>query len=226
MLSLGITHGDIKPQNVLIFKSDNGSYTAKVADFGVSTWSADDDHRITLPESWPWYAPEIYEYPEFSPQQAVKADVFSFGMLCLWFMFEKYFSGVLPLPEVVQLMRSSYNYKGESWSFQFLADLKKDDSLTQLASQLVMVETGLDVESRQILDQFFKKCLACDPKSRDVDIQYLLKHINIHQYVLLASAMNFAKYCSRTQPIASSAMTEIVSSMDHDFTVRFQNNEY
>lgn len=170
---------------MLIFKGDNGSFTAKVADFGVSTWSAHDDYRITLPESWPWYAPEIYEYPEFSPQQAVKADVFSFGMLCLWFMFEKYLSGVLPLPEgAAQLTRSSYTYKSEDRSFHFLADLKKEDSLTQLASQLVTVETGLDVDSRQILEQFFRGCLACDPNARDVDIQYLLKHMNIHQYVL------------------------------------------
>jgi serine/threonine protein kinase len=226
MLALDIIHGDIKPQNVLIFKGDNGSFTAKVADFGFSTRSAHDDHHIALPESWPWYAPEIREYPELSPQQAAKTEVFSFGMLCLWFMFEKYLSGVLPLPGAAQSARSSYIYKGEDRSLQFLADLKKEDSLTQLASQLVMVETDLDVESRQMLEHFFRGCLPCDPKSRDVDIQYLLKHMNVHQYELLVLVMNHAKYCSRTQPIASSAVAEIISPIDHDFNVRFQNDEH
>ena len=216
----------MKPENVLVFKGDDGSFTIKVADFGFSTWYDGDDNHIVLHETWPWYAPECRAYPEFTPAQAAKTDVFSFGMLCLWFMFEKYLSGVLPLPEAAQPARSSYTYKGENWSLQFLADLKKEDSLTQLASQLVMAEAGLDVESRQMLEQFFRGCLACDPKSRNVDIQYLLKHMNMYQYELLVLAMNHAKYCSRTQPIASSAVAENISLIDHDFNVRFQNDEY
>jgi len=102
-------------------------------------------------------------------------------------MFEKYLSGALPLPEAAHPARSSYT--GKDRSLQFLADLKKKDSLAQLASQLVMAEAGLNAESRLILEQFFKGCLARDPKSRDVDIQYLLKNMKMHEYELLILAL-------------------------------------
>jgi serine/threonine protein kinase len=181
MLLTGIIHGDIKPENVLLFKGDNGSYTAKVADFGFSTWGAQDNTGIVLPQSWPWYAPECDEYPEFTSVRAIKTDVFSFGMLCLWFMFEKYLSGVLPLPEATRSERIADIYEGKHRSLKFLADLKKRGVLAKFANQLVAAEAGLDAEMRQILQHFFGGCLARDPEARVVDIQHITKHLNIQQ---------------------------------------------
>jgi hypothetical protein len=66
--------------------------------------------------------PEYDEYPEFSSAMAMKIDVFSFGMLCLWFMFEKYLTGVLPLPDIVKSEGSSCPYEGEHRSLKFLSD--------------------------------------------------------------------------------------------------------
>lgn len=183
MLCLGIIHGDIKPHNIIIFRGDDGSFTAKITDFGFSTRYLHDDDHIMLPESWPWYAPECREYPGFSPQQALITDVFSFGMLCLWFIFEKYLSGVLQLPGAVQSERTSYNCETKHRSLEFLDDLKKRRYLTQFAGQLVMAETSLDAETRRMLECFFNGCLECDPQSRDINIQYSLNHMNIHQYV-------------------------------------------
>lgn len=215
-----IIHGDIKPDNVLIFKANSGSFFAKVADFGFSTWFAHNDNHIRLPECPLWNAPEWVEYPDFTSAQAMKADVFSFGMLCLWFMFEKYLSGVLPLPEIAQSARTPYTYEGQHRSLRFLADLKKNGSMTQLAHQLVMTEVGLNAESRLMLQQFFSGCLAYDPQSRDVDIQHSLKHMNIHQYKSLLLAMKSAKHDSRTQPFAQAPVGEMSLPVDHDFKVR------
>ncbi|KAF4335478.1 kinesin [Fusarium beomiforme] len=75
-----VIHGDIKPQNILIFKRDD-AFSAKVADFGYSAWYAPDDKNIVLPRSPLWHAPEIDEYPEFSSEMALKTDVYSFGLL-------------------------------------------------------------------------------------------------------------------------------------------------
>ena len=36
-------HGDIKPENVLIFRDTNGLFVAKVTDFGYSTIVTVDD---------------------------------------------------------------------------------------------------------------------------------------------------------------------------------------
>ncbi|CAI4215618.1 unnamed protein product [Parascedosporium putredinis] len=83
-----IIHGDIKPTNVIVFREDDGSFTAKVADFGYSVYFSDADQGIKLAQSHPWYAPECNEYRRMKVQQALKTEVFSFGMLCLWFLFE------------------------------------------------------------------------------------------------------------------------------------------
>jgi hypothetical protein len=179
-----------------------------------------------LPETWPWYAPECRAYPEFTPAQAAKSDVFSFGMLCLWFLFEKYLSGVLPLPKASQSASAFHTYEDVNPSLGFLEDLKKKGSLAQFADQLVMAEAGLDAKTREMLRQFFQGCLACDPQSRDVDMQHSLKHMNIHQYELLDLAMNIAKYCYRTQLMAQTALTEAYSPADHDFKVSLPNDKH
>ncbi|OCK78127.1 kinase-like protein, partial [Lepidopterella palustris CBS 459.81] len=89
MHSNKIIHGDIKPENVLVYKDDAGAYTARVTDFGYSTRFANEDDLILVPKSWPWDAPE-HHFDSYKPYQARRMDVFMFGMLCLWVMFEKY----------------------------------------------------------------------------------------------------------------------------------------
>ncbi|KAF8539361.1 kinase-like domain-containing protein, partial [Trichophaea hybrida] len=78
-----IIHGDIKPQNVLIFKDATGKTTVKVADFGYSTLTAGARGKVYLPKSRPWNAPE-HHVREFTAPDAKLTDVYSFGMLCLW----------------------------------------------------------------------------------------------------------------------------------------------
>ena len=81
--TLDIIHGDIKPQNTLIFDNVFGGYTAKVADFGYSTQYTLPQDLIFMPRSWPWAAPE-WHHRGFTPAQATKMDTYSFGMLVLY----------------------------------------------------------------------------------------------------------------------------------------------
>lgn len=77
-----IIHGDIKPQNVLIFEDNPGDYVAKMTDFSFSTVDIDDG-LINLPFSTPWVHPEQHRNGcTFS--LAAKMDAYSFGMLCFW----------------------------------------------------------------------------------------------------------------------------------------------
>ncbi|KAF8539317.1 hypothetical protein BDD12DRAFT_882700 [Trichophaea hybrida] len=84
-----IAHGDLKPQNVLVFKgpSPEVPFVAKLADFGYSGSSAgDDDIQIT---GWTpgWCAPEIdrhvYEGASINHEELMKADNYSFGLV-MW----------------------------------------------------------------------------------------------------------------------------------------------
>ncbi|KAF3105004.1 hypothetical protein TWF102_002764 [Orbilia oligospora] len=79
-------HGDIEPQNVLICKGSDGSYSAQVTDFGYSTILAQESNEaeIILPESWPWTAPEIVRGEPITFKRGIAADVFSYGLLCFW----------------------------------------------------------------------------------------------------------------------------------------------
>src|SRR5271168_646304 len=96
---LDIIHGDIKPSNVLVFRNDADSFSAKVADFGYSTRFSKDDERIRIPRSRPWNAPEVNGDRLFNPSEARRTDIYSFGILCVWFLFEDYFTGRTPLPQ-------------------------------------------------------------------------------------------------------------------------------
>jgi serine/threonine protein kinase len=49
-----VIHGDIKPDNVLIFKNEHGNFISKLADFGFSTLSMQENELILLPRSNPW----------------------------------------------------------------------------------------------------------------------------------------------------------------------------
>lgn len=80
-------HGDIKPANVLVFRSESDRYTAKVIDFGYSSRYIRDDERLVLPISAPWNAPENDGRSSgWTPSQAAKADFYCFGLLCVWLL--------------------------------------------------------------------------------------------------------------------------------------------
>lgn len=170
-----IIHGDIKPGNVLIFKNDAGAYTARVTDFGYSTRFANEDDSFRMPKTSPWNAPEHHSN-WFKPAQARKMDLFSFGMLCLWLMFERYLSGIAKLPQTVLWAEQYFQIKKEEDLSRkrltnLLEDLKRGDKLALLAQQLVTAEQNLDDDKTQALMRFFKASLACEPGLREADLK-------------------------------------------------------
>lgn len=164
-MNVDIIHGDIKPDNVLIFKDEGGSYTAKVIDFGYSTRFVSEDDSIAMPRSEPWCAPE--HTSAATPAQARKMDMFSYAMLCFWLLFEKSLSGITPLPkdaarEVGQVFEAKRLYI----SLGVLGDLKRSDKLVQVAQALIRAQQDVDEEMKQDLQEYFSRSLARDAHGR------------------------------------------------------------
>ncbi|MCB9764765.1 MAG: SUMF1/EgtB/PvdO family nonheme iron enzyme [Alphaproteobacteria bacterium] len=76
---LGIVHGDIKPQNILM-QQTNGPYVPLVADFGLSAISGDTVHRDFYAGTPRYSAPEQYQVPV--PYNK-RTDVFALGVILL-----------------------------------------------------------------------------------------------------------------------------------------------
>ncbi|KAL1964726.1 hypothetical protein VTN77DRAFT_6752 [Rasamsonia byssochlamydoides] len=75
----GIIHGDIKPQNVLVFSHPDRRYIAKLADFGFSVIEAVESTHCRTVGTPTWRAPEANK--DIPVQALVYTDVFSFGLL-------------------------------------------------------------------------------------------------------------------------------------------------
>ena len=167
----GIIHGDIKPQNVLIFESDS-RIIAKVADFGFATYSQSHNDLIVIPKSEPWNAPEHHHRPHL-PKQARQMDVYSFGMICFWLIFEAGFPGTL---------RSSpqrFLERGQYFSFErcyaeknLLLDCKKNgNELLEWVEWLTNGDQRLSGSWKDSLSRFFESTLHFDLALRDQNLK-------------------------------------------------------
>lgn len=97
-----IIHGDIKPDNILIYQDEAG-FTAKVIDFGCSCFGAAMDDKVLLSRTIPWAAPELCDAP-ITIKAAMQADIYSYGKVCAWILFGQEMS-------VDDFARPSFNFQ-------------------------------------------------------------------------------------------------------------------
>ncbi|RDH32310.1 ankyrin repeat-containing domain protein [Aspergillus welwitschiae] len=92
---LHIVHGDVKPDNILIYKdtagSDNVPLCAKISDFGVCVDLESSEDKLTIDSYYgteDWRAPEVsdlsrWEGAAFDPEVMFRFDSYSLGLLIL-----------------------------------------------------------------------------------------------------------------------------------------------
>ena len=153
----GVIHGDIKPENILVFSENEGRHMARVTDFGYSTLFSTDNDPILMPNSGVWTAPEQH-HRGFLPRQARKMDAYSFGMLSLWLLF--------------------YN---KSWNRS--RDFKKEredlpTNLSDYASELLRATPDLEDQERVDLQKVFRSTLAQDPTERTANFDEILEFLS------------------------------------------------
>lgn len=159
-------HGDIKPENILIFANKLGGYTAKVADFGYSTVVLNAEKgRVQLPKSVPWNAPEVTEWETtFTFADAKLTDIYSFAMLCLWILFKD-----LPQRgEVLAALRLNPKAQ-ENDDSHWLQRLKEEQKLRDFAHNQIEATKELDQDQKLGLASFFRWALTDVSKERKMD---------------------------------------------------------
>lgn len=166
----------MKPANVLVFDHREEIYYPVITDFGYSRFETEDDSIEILARSQPWNAPELVIGRKCTLEDALKMDIFSFGMLCVWIMFEKYLAGLEPLPEAALKLTSDCLPEGPSAdrSKLFLQNLKKENKIIPL-TKLLVAEQDLSDEKKILMNLMFHMSLQSNPKDRasKLDVSFL-----------------------------------------------------
>ena len=160
---------------MLIFRDKNNAYVAKVADFGFSTQFRGENDLIIMPKSRIWSAPE-HHCRGFSPTEAKRMDVYSFGLLCLWLLFGA--SGqLLPAPSMTQKEGQSISFDGKQGYTTLLEHLKSDEKtkVQSLAKWLVNEKVPFTFDTKTNLNEFFGSTLAYRQGDRKLELDKLLR---------------------------------------------------
>jgi len=192
-----------------------------VTDFGYSTLAAGESGIVFLPKSRPWNSPE-HHFDEFNVLQAKKTDVYSFGMLCVWLLFE---DSLLDIPHTsVDGALELISFNVPLGPLTLLERLKGDDKVTHIVNQLIELMSDLNTERRIRLKEFFSLTLQLDPQKRTSDVGKLVCLLSNQQCVLPETQLNpraFAKkFRIKLQPHTATRMEETRElSMQADFRV-------
>jgi serine/threonine protein kinase len=147
----GIAQGDVKPDNVLIFKHPTRRFIAKLADFGYSFLEVEED--VYVGGTMAWKAPETIGKPV--PRDLVPStDLYSYGLL-IW--------------QVMLGKQSVFDYLctgSRASSFDDLKLVKEKDLVLRKA---VDWAHHLDPDHSDFVIRLFKATLTRDPKKRSLE---------------------------------------------------------
>ena len=149
---------------------DNQALIAQLSDFGYST-EYEDDSAITVPCSTPWNAPEVgYETNLLSPSEAIKTEIFSFGMLCAWVLFREELSNQFPIALDLADNPTLEESAGKQ-NFRTIDGLKTMDKIRPFCRSHVKSLESPTSGQKEGLMKLFEMTLAPDPVDRATDFQ-------------------------------------------------------
>lgn len=167
-------HGDIKPDNILVFHENQEELVVKLADFGYSSSLMPGfEFMINVPISIPWYAPELKEDKEgFTVEGAKKTDMFSLGLLAMFILFGINWVS-LDGDRSERLAGDSDSETFARWS-QLVEEKKSCNGLVPLALDLLSQRTEIEDKDKRWISALFEKTLPCDPFERATSVAELI----------------------------------------------------
>jgi serine/threonine protein kinase len=128
------------------------------------------DILVYVPNSELWTAPE-YHHRGFNISSAKRMDVYSFGMLCLWLLFQERFSTETTVWKTQCPDASNLITLGDSREIRFQ---EGEDSLRNWAGKFIDTSGLFNREIQNNLKAFFNSALAGNPEERLTDWEYLI----------------------------------------------------
>ena len=164
-LTLGVVHGDLKPENCLVFRGGTtNEVVAKVSDFGFSSIWARPEDLIQVAMTKPWNAPE-WHHRGFIFCEARKMDVYSFGLLCLWIVMQSR-NVTPPLQDTKSLL---FTTEGD-FQIDVLDKFKSEGNLVEVLTQTISQKDSMKIPEHSMLLEVLQRTLKADPRTRDSDL--------------------------------------------------------
>lgn len=141
---------------------------AKMIDFGYSRPGSREDDIVCLSRSWPWYAPELDYECRFKLRDAMKTDIYSFGMVSLYILFHDHFMG------------SSAGHSERKGDSELMISQWKnlEDKFVSKVGEVLRETIGISEALKISLWAFFQSTLPFDAESRNTDFKTLITYLS------------------------------------------------
>lgn len=195
---------------------EDGSIVPQVADFGYSTIYTSSDPTITVSRTIPWHAPEVGERTNrFLHLDAIRTDIFSFGMLCLWVLFRDEFANQFGTTLDFADDRKPLESNPGSL-FKTITILKHQDRLRHFCQNLIR-SLSLEPSQKENLTKVFELTLSPHPMIRTSSFQLLRRCLN-------SCVTN--QPSNQTEPVVSVIPENAAQGQHYDFEVLAAPTDY
>lgn len=157
--------------------SEDGSIIPQVANFGHSNIYTNSNTTVEVTRTAPWHAPEAgTQRREYTHLDAIRADIFSFGMLSLWVLFRdevaKQFGVTPDFADDCEHTKSK-----PALLFTIMTSLKDQDRLRPFCKNVIQ-SLSLETSQKENLAELFELTLSPHPKDRTSSLQVLGNYLN------------------------------------------------